>query len=120
MVGQLLARKVVGSHDDPFRVDQVADPSGQPVLVVVLARLAFCVVGPADDAFGVGDQAERKAFGVGERLLLLDGVERRTDDGAVGSIEFWGSVTEPSTFTRSTGCGGFRIPPERNPLAPKV
>lgn len=120
MVGQLLARKVVGRHDDPFRVDQVADPSGQPVLVVVLAGLAFCVVGLTDGAFGVGDQTEREAFGVGKGLLFFDGVEGRTDDGAVGGIEFWGSVTEPSTFTRSTGCGRFRVPPERHPLAPKI
>ncbi len=104
MLHQVASREVVGGGDDAFGVDEVADSSGKTFVVVVLAGLAFRVVGTTDGSVGVGDQPEGKALGVGEGLLVLDAVEGRTDDGAVGGIEFWGSVTEPSTFDRSTRC----------------
>jgi hypothetical protein len=101
--GQVLAGEVVGGRDDALGVDEVADASGQPELVVVLARGPFGVVDLPDGVFGVGDQPEGESLGVGEGLLFFDGVEGCTDDGAVGGIEVWGSITEPSTLLRSTG-----------------
>lgn len=103
MFGQVLAGEVVRGRDDALGVDEVADASGQPELVVVLARGPFGVVDLPDRVFGVGDQPEGESLGVGEGLLFFDGVEGCTDDGAVGGIEVWGSITEPSTLLRSTG-----------------
>ena len=103
MFCQVLAGEVVAGGNDALGVDEVADAPGQTEFVVVLARGPFGVVRLPDGVFGVGDQPEGEALGVGEGLLFFDGVEGGTDDGAVGGIEVWGSVTEPSTLLRSTG-----------------
>lgn len=120
MLGEVLAGQVVRSSDNTVGVDQVADPAGQAELVVVLALLAFGFVGSTDLVALVADQRIREPLALGEGLLVLDGVERRTDDDRVGGFEVWGSITEPSTFDRSTGCRGLRVPPEGHPPAAEV
>lgn len=115
MVGQ-----VIRLRDLTARVDEVAHPAGQPVLEVRLTLFAHRVVQGTDRLVRIGQQAVGKALAVGEGLLVVDAVERRAEDGRVGGLEFWGSITEPATLQRSARGGGFGVPPQRHPLTGEI
>ena len=70
-----------------------------------------------DRAVDIGQQEEREPLGVTEGAVLLGGVERCADDGAIPIGERFGIVTQCLALQRSTRCGGLRVPPQEKPAA---
>jgi hypothetical protein len=101
-----------------FRVDQDRHALGEvgPLLVRPLLGAVLLAGRPVD----VGQQAIREALCLGERLVVLRRVEGDPDDGGIGIVELWGSITEPLSFDGSAGGGGLGVPPQHDPLTPQI
>ena len=86
MVGEVGAFdvEVVGLGDLAARTDEVAVAAGHAEVEVGLALLPLDVVRLADLLRRVGKKLVRETLVVGERLLLVDGVERGTQDDGAG------------------------------------
>ena len=104
--------------DDALRIDQVRAPL-RP-LGHRLDRRALGLVELSCDMVGVGEQPEREAVLLRETAVLLDGVERRTEDLDAERFELGGSITEPLALARSAVGERFGEPPERDPAAAEV
>ena len=68
----------------------------------------------------VGDEAELEVLSLPERLVRGRRVVGNSDDLGAGSVELWGSITEPLTFNRSAGGVCDREPPKDGPSAAQV
>lgn len=104
MFGKILAGQVVGRSNHPLRINQVADSPRQAKLKILFSLDAGGVVRLPDVLALIAYERERKLSTFCKRLLILDGIEGGSNDCAVCGFEFWGSITEPSTLARSTGC----------------
>jgi hypothetical protein len=104
---------VVRAVDQTARRDEIAVAAREVGVPVV--RVAGDLVGGADGAVDVREQAVRELLCLGEREVLRDGVERRAEDYGAELGEAIGPVTQGLALDRSTRRGGLRVPPEQHP-----
>jgi hypothetical protein len=69
---------------------------------------------------GIREQAEREAVLLGERPVVLDGVEGGAEQLDAELLELWGSITEPRALQRSPRGERLGEPPERDPPAAQL
>jgi hypothetical protein len=90
-------------------------------------RAGATFVGPADDPEGltdhlrgVGEETERCLPLLGERGVVIEGVEGDADDLRSGLLELGGSITEPLDLQASAGSVRLDEPPQDHPPATEV
>ena len=101
--------------DHPVGVDEVRNALGE--LRELLVGLACHFVGRANAAICIGQQVEVERLRFCERLVLVGGVERCTEDDTLGVGKVFGPVPQALALNRSTGSRCFRIPPQDHPVA---
>ena len=120
VLGQILAGQIVSLRDVALGADEVADASGHAAAKTLLALLTYRVVCRADQLIWVAEQLIRKRLVLGKGRLILYRIEAHAKDNTVRFIELEDSITEPSTFDRSTGSRCLWVPPHGHPLAGKI
>ena len=106
---------LVGLDDLSSRIDQVADPIG--IVGELVIGVAQHLIGRTDVLVEIGQELEREAMLLPERLVVGGGVEGDSEYGAVGVGECLSLITQALALKRSTGCAGFGVPPEQHPAS---
>jgi hypothetical protein len=74
----------------------------------------------SDATIRIAEQREGELLIGRERPILLDRVERGTEDDRTEGLELVGPVTQRLAFDRSTGRRRLRIPPQQHPSTSQI
>ena len=105
----------VSALNNSGRIDEVRETLR--IVRVLMIGGSHDFVGMTDAMVHVGQQRKGEPLRLPKGMVVSRGVERRSKHEAMGIGEIVGPVTQSLALNRSTGCGGFGIPPQQDPVS---